>query len=125
VTGPTHDVYYGGSRDGQRWELDAGLHERSRISDAAGGIYSRQPDFDTEQDRAWFFLPSHQPTAASGVHIEPQQGKKHLTLADLRNLVTTAERMGHKPDATVYGSVAWRGQLLRAGIKAEGDKGIV
>jgi hypothetical protein len=122
VTGPTHDVYYGGSRDGQRWELDAGLHEQSRISDALGGIYSRQPDFDTETDRAWFFLPSAAPTAANGVHIEPQQGKKHLTLADLRNLVITAERMGHAADATVYGTVAWRGQLLRAGIKAEGGK---
>jgi hypothetical protein len=30
--------------------------------------------------------------------------------------------MGHKPDATVYGTVAWKGQLLRVGIKAEGEK---
>jgi hypothetical protein len=122
VTGPTHDVYYGGSRDGQRWELDGNIAETGRIADPSGGIYTRHTDFDTAHDRAWFHLPSDKPTAANGVHIEPQAGRKHLTLADLRLLVATAERMGHQPDAVVYGTVAWKGQLLRAGIKAEGGK---
>jgi hypothetical protein len=124
VTGPSHDVYYGGSRDGQRWPIDTHVAELAgRIVDATGGVYSRHPDFDTATDRAWFSLPSDKPTAASGVHIEPQQGRKHLTLADLRNLVVTAERMGHAPGATVYGTVAWRGQLLRVGIKAAEQEG--
>jgi hypothetical protein len=104
-----------------RWELDRDV-QTSVVMDPAGDVYQRHPDMDGPQDRAWVHVPSVHPTAASGVHVEPQQGRKHLTLADLRNLVTTAERMGHKPDATVYGTVAWRGQLLRAGIKAAGEK---
>jgi hypothetical protein len=121
-TSHTHfDVYYGGSRDGQRWELDGNL-AADRIVDAAGGVYVRHPDFDTATERAWFSLPNDKPTAASGVHVEPQAGRKYLTLADLRTLVVTAERMGHHPDATVHGRVAWRGQALTLGIKAEGDK---
>jgi hypothetical protein len=116
----THDVFYGGSRDGQRFDLDGNLSDGSRISDAVGGIYARHPDFDTETDRAWFNLPNDQPTAANGVHIEPQPGAKFLTLADLRNLVITAERMGHSADAVVHGRVAWRGQVQLLGIKAAG-----
>jgi hypothetical protein len=122
MTGPTHDVYYGGSRDGQRWELDRDV-QTAVVMDPAGDVYQRHPDMDGPQDRAWVHVPSVHPTAANGVHIEPQPGRKHLTLADLRNLVATAERMGHQPDATVYGTVAWRGQLLRAGIKAAEQEG--
>lgn len=117
MTGPTHDVYYGGSRDGQRWPLDSTV-TTEEVMTGAGDVYQHHPGFDTDQERAWLAVPSIQPTAASGVHVEPQQGKKYLTLADLRTLLTAAERMGHAPDAVLHARVAWRGQVLTLGIKA-------
>lgn len=117
----THDVYYGGSRGGQRWELDGNL-AADRVVDAAGGVYVRHPDFDTKTERAWFSLPNDKPTAASGVHVEPQPGAKYLCLQDLRTLLTIAERMGHADDATVYGQVTWRGRVQLLGLKPEGGR---
>lgn len=118
----THDVYYGGSRDGQRWELDGNIAETGRIADPSGGIYQRHPDFDTVTDRAWFHLPSDQPTSANGVHVEPQPGAKSLCLQDLRTLLTIAERMGHTDTAPVYGQVSWRGRVQLLGLKPEGGR---
>ncbi|QPK40211.1 hypothetical protein SEA_JINKIES_80 [Arthrobacter phage Jinkies] len=115
----THDVYYGGPRDGQRWELDGNIAETGRIADPSGGIYTRQPDFDTPTDRAWFHLPSDKPTSANGVHVEPQPGAKYLCLQDLRTLLTIAERMGHPDTAPVYGQVSWRGRVQLLGLKPE------
>lgn len=117
------DVYYGGCRDGQRWELDGNISDAGRVADPAGGVYTRHPDFDTATDRAWFHLPSDAPTASTGVHVEPQPGAKHLCLQDLRTLLTVAERMGHKDTATVYGRVSWGGKVQLLGLKPE--RGIV
>lgn len=121
MTGPTHDVYYGGSRDGQRWLLDGNIGDMGRVADPTGGVYTRHPDFDTEQDRAWFHLPSDKPTAANGVHVEPQPGAKWLCLQDLRTLLTIADRMGHDETATVYGRVTWTGKVQLLGLKPEGE----
>ena len=117
MTGPTHDVYYGGGRDGQRWPIDANIAETGRVMDPSGGVYVRHPDFDTATDRAWFSLPSDKPTAPSGVHVEPQAGQRFVTLQDLRTLVNAADRMGHAETAVVHARVAWRGQVLTIGIK--------
>jgi hypothetical protein len=117
----THDVYYGGSRDGQRFDLDGNIADQGRVVTGQGDVYVRMPDLDTGTDRAWISLPSDRPTAANGVHVEPQQGKKYLTLQDLRTLLVAAERMGHAPDAVLHARVAWRGQVLTLGIKAAAD----
>lgn len=117
MSSPTHDFYYGGTRDGERWPLDSDVGAAEAIFTAGGDVYQRHPDMDTAGDRAWVHVPSVAPTAASGVHVDPQPGNKHLTLADLRLLVATAERMGHKPDTPVWGRVAWRGQLLGLAVK--------
>jgi hypothetical protein len=121
VTGPTHDVYYGGVRDGERWPLDRSVTTQEIVT-VAGDVYQRHPGMDDAGDRAWVHVPSIRPSAANGVHVEPQPGLKYLTLQDLRTLLVTAERMGHAPDATVFGRVAWRGQVITLGIKAEGAK---
>jgi hypothetical protein len=110
------DVYYGGPRDGQRWDLDQQV-AADRIVDGNGAIYVRHPDFDTETDRAWFNLPSDKPTSANGVHVEPQAGQKFITLADLRTLLTTAVRMGHADGAVVHGRVSFGGKVQLLGIK--------
>lgn len=110
------DVYYGGPRDGQRWDLDQQV-SADRIADGNGAIYVRHPDFDTETDRAWFNLPSDKPTAANGVHVEPQAGQKFICLQDLRTLLTTAVRMGHADTAIVHGRVTFGGKVILLGIK--------
>jgi hypothetical protein len=112
------DAYYGGPRDGQRWDLDQQV-TADRIADGNGAIYVRHPDFDTETDRAWFNLPSDKPTAANGVHVEPQAGQRFITLADLRTLLTTAVRMGHADTAVVHGRISFGGKVQLLGIKAE------
>jgi hypothetical protein len=114
----THDVFFGGTRDGLRFGLDGNIAETGRIVTGQGDVYVRHPDMDGGSDRAWVSVPSDKPTSANGVHVEPQAGKRYLTLQDLRTLLVTAERMGHHPDATVFGRVAWRGQVLTLGIKA-------
>lgn len=119
MTGPTHDVFFGGSRDGQQWTLDQSVTS-DEVMAPAGDVYQRHPGLDGETTRAWVHVPSIQPTAGAGVHVKPQHGNKYLTLADLRLLVQAAERMGHADTVTIYGSVAWRGQLLTLGIKPEG-----
>jgi hypothetical protein len=115
------DAYYGGPRDGQRWDIDHQV-TTDRIADGNGAIYVMHPDFDTETDRAWFYLPSDKPDARNGVHVEPQPGQAFIVLADLRTLLNAAERMGHTPDAVVYGRAAFRGQMQTLGIKAATPK---
>lgn len=120
--GQVYDFYYGGTRDGQRWPLDKGV-KTAEIMTPAGEVYQHHPGFDSETERAWLVVPSIRPSAANGVHVEPVPGNKHLTLQDLRTLVVTAERMGHGPDAVIYGRVAWRGQALTLGIKPAEQEG--
>ena len=122
MTGPTHDVYYGGSRDGQRWELDRQVGDVAYIADPGGDLYTRHPDLDTPQDRAWVHLPTLKPTA-QGVYVEPQPGAKFLCLQDLRTLVNTADLMGHPDTAIIHGVTSWSGRMQRLGLKpAEGGK---
>jgi len=112
----THDVFFGGSRDGQQWTLDQSVTS-DEVMAPSGDVYQRHPDMDSPQARAWVHVPSVKPTSAAGVHVKPQPGNKHLTLADLRLLLVTAERMGHKDTTIIHGRVAWRGQVLTLGIK--------
>ena len=116
--GQVFDFYYGGARDGQRWPLDKTI-TTSEVMAPNGDVYQHHPGFDTPTERAWLVVPSIKPTAASGVHVEPQAGQRFVTLQDLRTLVNAADRMGHAETAVVHARVAWRGQVLTIGIKPE------
>lgn len=117
-----NDVFYGGSRDGQKRELDRNVTADRVVDGATGDLYARMPDFDTAEDRAWFHLPTSTLTAANGISFAPAPGEKNINLGQLRALVVQATQMGHSDDAIVNARVSFKGKVTLIGIEPNTEK---
>lgn len=117
-----HDVFYGGSRDGQTRDLDQNVTVDRLVDGVSGDVYGRMPDFDTDAQRAWFFLPTSGLTAANGVSFAPPPGEKYITLGQLRALVVQAARMGHADDAVVNARVSFKCKVTLIGIEPKTEE---
>lgn len=108
------DRFVGGPLDGQT--LDLPDSRDAFVDPDSGAGYIRWPEMDTGGERWWCLggMGAHPRTVLS---IRPAEGRKHLTLGELRTLVDTATAAGTPADAVVHATVSWTGKAQRLELK--------
>ncbi|UGL61952.1 hypothetical protein SEA_EASTWEST_69 [Arthrobacter phage EastWest] len=124
------EYFVGGWLDGQTQPYEPNVPPQVVAHDAVQGVldvYVRQPAFDTETTRYWVRVED--PTDMLSQRSYQQgalQGRKHLTLNELRAFVQVTDAMGFPPDTPIRGKINWTGTVSQLAVSrddVESDKG--
>lgn len=123
------EYFVGGWLDGQYRPFEANMPPQIVAhNDELGAldVYTRQPAFDTELVRYWVRVESPADMLAQRDYNQgPLEGRKHLTLAELRAFVQVTEAMGFPPDTPIRGKITWVGTIKQLALSrddVESDK---
>lgn len=129
MTAQLREYFIGGWLDGQTRPFEPGLPPQIACNDEIEGVvdvYVRQPIFDTAELRHWVRVESPADMLAMRDYEQgPLQGRKHLTLQDMRAFVQVSDAMGFPPDTPIRGKITWTGtisQLRLSRDDVESDK---